>query len=995
MIPFELKQIAGKAAGTYFVVSDNSEGSQNEIFTNLRVAPISSEKGNTNQLIIFKQGDIAAFESMFGKKNRRQEKRGNFSHSACIEMLKQGDLGVVNLREYDDNLDNVGIAGMNSDSTESTSKVVPYSSLFDNDGFWNVKKNNIIIATGSTNLLNFANIGNEDLSFFVVFDSNNVENVTNEGNETLASMEIEVEEYPGLDPEMRLKDTFVTVSVFKNSFKNALANEFYGDLFKQVDVDGTIQTVLADGLNSLTELKKLQSAGFVTEFNGSLLPHLKSEFGSDLSIDTIVTAGSNATGLTCAINAEVFETEFSEGYNVIDTYNTNLTLGAKNLSVVNEEVAKTLKLVVSSDEYTPTPQDLVVNSIMAKVIDNGEFSTMTELTLMNAGDKNYVNVPEHYVGLFKNENLVRLYNQENLTLKNVRTTLVKNPSKVVTLNTSGNVTGLTVGVDGQSLTVDVDSYMELIKSLVAPTLNVESLPTPISKINLVNFAYENRSNINVNFVVRDSVDKNNSINVGTMELFPSSISDFLDANATKIKFGNSQLLSLEFDAILSTAVNDVKFTLPIVDTVSVNATAFNLDIFLTSPFISTTLIRWTYESEPESIGFAGVKGSGDAYDLSADWPVTPVKTAEAGSYKLILADRPLMSYVDNSVQSYVDSYKLTINKPLSVAHVNLGLTELKSIKLREAQLINGSADRQSRILDVMNTPAIVNGFKNFTGIRYFVDVFKSHVEADYKIQFNRLVDALDSCNIFTRALVNEPFVTDLRASTNPTFRSVTGEFDLNYLATGGNEDLSTIFINKPKLSAEKVYYFGSGHLDNTDNLQIITPNVSSLFINKNKPWDIVANTSGELSGIVALESYPDDTERKTLENFGWNPIIKKRRNFVVYGDYTGHNAFKKRKALSFVSNSELLMYIKSELYLMSLDENFKKGTYDEYIKFETTVKNFMDGLALQGAIKPNPTVVCNFTNNTDDIANAGIKLVTIEYFNLRTLDKVVFALDLK
>ena len=79
---------------------------------------------------------------------------------------------------------------------------------------------------------------------------------------------------------------------------------------------------------------------------------------------------------------------------------------------------------------------------------------------------------------------------------------------------------------------------------------------------------------------------------------------------------------------------------------------------------------------------------------------------------------------------------------------------------------------------------------------------------------------------------------------------------------------------------------------------------------------------------------------------------------------------------------------------MAKAEVFTKGTYDNYLKTQTETQNFMDSLALAGAIKANPVVVCDASNNTDEVASYKIKLVHVEYDPIDCLEKVVFDLNI-
>lgn len=317
---------------------------------------------------------------------------------------------------------------------------------------------------------------------------------------------------------------------------------------------------------------------------------------------------------------------------------------------------------------------------------------------------------------------------------------------------------------------------------------------------------------------------------------------------------------------------------------------------------------------------------------------------------------------------------------------------LTSYKPREDQFCNGSAKRQNEILDMMISPGIVKGLASYSGLRYLVDGFKSYVEGGYKQQFGNLAYQLDAKNKFVRCIINEPFLEDLEESVNPLFKETPSSiFEWKYLATGGNENFSTAFLTKGTVGQDMCFYFGAG-LIKDNNLSVPAARISNLFVNKNMPFDVVANETGYISGIDNIEANPDNEDRKYMENFRWNPIIKIGTAFTVYGNWTGQ---KKETKQSQIQNSELLAYIKENLLAIGQSEAFKKGTYSDYLRTETECNSFMAALAQAGAIESNFTVICNASNNTPEIQAKRIKLIDIEYYPVNCLDKVVFQLNIK
>ena len=315
---------------------------------------------------------------------------------------------------------------------------------------------------------------------------------------------------------------------------------------------------------------------------------------------------------------------------------------------------------------------------------------------------------------------------------------------------------------------------------------------------------------------------------------------------------------------------------------------------------------------------------------------------------------------------------------------------LISYKPRTTQFTDGTKEKQTEILNIINTLGITKGIKATTGIRYVVDCFKSFVEPNYKFQFGQLMVDLDDGNKFCRAILNEPFTEDLQNSTNPLFKdNFEGNFDWSYVPDGGNKTYSSILLQKFTTGAYMCFYFGPGNIVGS----VTRPEaglVSNLFYTKTLPFDVLANSTGYLDGITELESVIDDDDRVFCEKFGYNPIINFNGGNTIYQNLTGQKA---NTSLKQIHNSELLCFIKESLYNLSKTEAFKKGNYEDYLRTETEASDFMTNLVLSGAIYPNIIVQCDAANNTLEIAKNKIKLVHIEYTAIDALDKVVF--DLK
>ena len=769
MLDVNLRRIVPKAAGTYFVVRDNSQVAEIEAENKMRLMFINVDQGPINMAVSFAKGDKTGFKSVFGSGTRLMRKRGNFSIDTCLDALNAGPITVVNLRSFDDSKDKAAVCGMNLNNTKLLKQIetTPYRNLFNVNSFWTPvydNMNNIV----EKSVLNFANVGRNDFSIFVV-RSKNVASITSEGDESLTSCSMEIDEYPALNFNQKVKDTIVDVYLFNNTFdaQTSTTNKYFGHLF---DDKGNIN------YGRLNELIDIPEAGFVRMFTGSLIPNLKNQQGEEISINTVINQHFMETGLICDINEDLFEMENKNFFDptAYSFFDENDTLKADVNKTLLSHVLPEAALTKKTIEHLPTTND---------ELKAPELGQLYEYTI-----------------------------------------------EPVSGDSASFITAFEQGIRYGDTIRGIDRNVTVIKMEV----------------------------------LENNVDKTVTFN-----------------GYTKVKVTCNGVI--KFDGTKIIKVED---------------------------FVMTS-----------------------------------------------------------SIQPFA----------------------LSACKVRADQFIDGTEKRQNEILDMMINPGIVKGIRGLRGIRYVVDCFKSFVSGGYKYQYGSLMESLDDTNRFVRAIINEPFITDMQKSTNPCFKQTpNGTFDISYLATGGNQNLSTNLLTKFVDGADKCFFFGPGEMVN--NIIVgVAGKVSNLFYRKANAFDVVANETGILSGIKALEYSFDDEDRAFCEKFGWNPVIFFNGSYMIYGNRTGQ---KKQTAQQQIHNSDLLAYIKESLYNLAKSEAFKKGNYDDYLRTETETKEFMNSLVLAGAIDANPKVVCDASNNTLEIRKQKIKLVHIEYTPVDCLEKVVFDLSI-
>ena len=883
MLDVQLRRIVPKAAGTYFIVRDNSQVEEIQNENKMRLFFINVEQGPINVAVSFAKGDTDGFKAVFGRGNRQMLKNGNFSIQTCLDALEGGPITVVNLRTFDNEKDKCDVTGLNPNNTKInglTTKSVSYTKLFNTNTFWtpNYNKMNDIVENC---LLNFANVGNTPFSIFVTY-SKYVNLVTSQGDETLASCSMEIDEYPAIDFNTLVKDTIVDVYLFNNTFdkETVSTNQYYGHLFYS---NGRI---VFDRIN---ELCSIPEAGFVKVFTGSLIPNLKNEQGDEISINTVVNQYFMETGLICDINDDIFEIERQKGSPLIDAsgFSFFTESGDKKEDVSSNNLSHIVpdKLTIDIDGCDITSQ---AGYIKVEKVATDESSF---ITTYGSGIRygNSILGKDNVVSVISIEIVEDV---EELTDDTKIKVYCNGPVKFSSISESKK--------DSKTETVASDIKIEFIDS-VSDELKKES-------------------SINGNIITFNKLNNNSWFKI--------------KINGTEygsIKPKNDHKLSVESEQILT-------------------------------------------NNQYEDILFENIEEN-QKYQV--------IITSEGDTFKA-----KLVKYNDDSEKEIDGDFVVKYNDIFATSQIEP--TTLNAYTPRKEQFIDGSSNRQKEILDMINNPGIVKGLTGVRGLRYVVDCFKSFVEGSYKSQYGQLMTTLDEKNRFVRFIGNDVFVKDLQNSTNPSFKDVLNNFNLSYLQDGGNRDVSTKLLTKFATGDEFCFFFGPEKKIN--NIEVgIAGNISNLFYQKENAFDVVANTTGVVDGITELGYTFDDDERMYCEQFRYNPVIYLRNSYRIYGNLT---AKASKTAQQQITNSELLAYIKENLYNISMTENFKRGTYDDYLRTETQCKEFMSSLVLAGVIDADFICECNTTNNTLEIRKQKIKLVHIEYTPVDVLEKVVFDLTI-
>ncbi len=308
-----------------------------------------SKKGPVNTPI--RLTTVNDLESVFGTLDRGLERKGSFFHRTISKMLESSPVFAINLLSTDDTLDVIEYKSLSSSSgyTNDIEREGPYRRFFDTTAFWKRDTESFINLTRT-------NTGYAERAF----------SLTN------------------------LSDKYVTAFVFKSQvagFDRTLidsygsidkmppylnANDYASDYLVDVVIVGgdwsDYQTLAIDSkwsaYFSASGLVKGQIRNFANDRNVtllayyeglSLIPYFRNANGTNIFIETTINRDTDRTGIFCAFNSDLVETDY---------YNGTLDLVGQTIAGVNEAEIEFLsykETIAESIEITAVPLDLPGN----------------------------------------------------------------------------------------------------------------------------------------------------------------------------------------------------------------------------------------------------------------------------------------------------------------------------------------------------------------------------------------------------------------------------------------------------------------------------------------------------------------------------------------------------------------------------------------------------------------------------------------------------------
>ena len=266
-----------------------------------------SRKGPVNSAVLLT--NLSELETIFGSLDRQLERKGSYFHRTISKMLEAGPVYAVNLLVTDDTLDTVEYQSISTTTQykNDSERVDSFRKFFDTTGFWKRDTEAFIdLVAGNTDnsqrLLNLVNLGDRYISVFVV--KSQVSGFDRALLEWYGSIE---KLPPYVYPTDLASDYLVDVVVVGGDWSN------YASLSE--DPRWT-QYFSSTGLKK-TEIRNFANDRNITTlgyYEGvSLIPYFRDLNGRNIFIETVINRDTDRTGLFCAYNNNLIETDYPKG----------------------------------------------------------------------------------------------------------------------------------------------------------------------------------------------------------------------------------------------------------------------------------------------------------------------------------------------------------------------------------------------------------------------------------------------------------------------------------------------------------------------------------------------------------------------------------------------------------------------------------------------------------------------------------------------------------
>lgn len=311
-----------------------------------------SKKGPINTPVLL--STIGDLDSVFGQLDRGLERKGSYFYRTISKMLESSPVYAINLLATDDDLDKIEYVSMSAASNYNNDVIREgaYRRFFDTTGFWKRDTESFINQTKnnpgySERAFSLTNMSDKYLTAFIF------KTRLTGYDRTLVEWYGSVEKMPPyVNQSDYASDYMVDVVVVAGDWSN----------YQQLAVDPRWSAYFDS-----SGLRKGQVGNFTNNRNVttlayyeglSLIPFFRNANGKNIFIETVINRDTTKTGLFCAFNSDLVETDYRNG--LLDLIGNNM-VGNEETGDITIDFLSYNDTISETATITNTPLDLPGN----------------------------------------------------------------------------------------------------------------------------------------------------------------------------------------------------------------------------------------------------------------------------------------------------------------------------------------------------------------------------------------------------------------------------------------------------------------------------------------------------------------------------------------------------------------------------------------------------------------------------------------------------------
>jgi hypothetical protein len=290
-------------------------------------------------------------ESIFGQLDRGLERKGSYFHRTISKMVETSPVFAMNLLLTDDTLDVIEYQSLSSSSgyNNDIEREGPYRRFFDTTGFWKRDTDSFINLTKNTSgyserAFSITNLSDRYVSVFIF------KSAVSGFDRTLLEWYGSIEKLPSyVNPQDFASDYLVDVVIVAGDWSN----------YQELAVDPRWSSYFnASGLrkNQVRNFANDRNVTTLAYYEGlSLIPYFRDLNGRNVFIETTINRDTDRTGVFCAFNTDLVETDYYNG--LLDLLGNTISDGGEN----DIDFLSYKETITEDIKITSTPLDLPGN----------------------------------------------------------------------------------------------------------------------------------------------------------------------------------------------------------------------------------------------------------------------------------------------------------------------------------------------------------------------------------------------------------------------------------------------------------------------------------------------------------------------------------------------------------------------------------------------------------------------------------------------------------